>query len=379
MKSVVTEIRGNTAVLLSDDGCIVKVKNKNYELGQEIGMNTTLKFNFKKAAAFVAAACFVLVLGGTAVAYNIPTTYLSVDVNPSIEYSINMFNRVLSAEGVNDDGTKIVDEIDLKNLKNKTIDEAIALTVEEVARAGYLNADGAGIVITASSDDMEKSAELAEELAKTAGETCEENNCEATVNAEAVGKARVEEAKKIGVTPGKLNLVEKLKESAEDPDSIDINEWVNKSVKDIMAQTKQNKEQRKNQEKNRNIDEEIQDDEQNNVSETDESIPDFVEDELESDESKECEQNCESCGECELNCESCDECEPKLDCESNTKNGSSNGNGKGPKDDKKSSNSKNKDKKVTDNEDDDFDLDEDDVDCPEFKVGKDTKGNSKKK
>lgn len=125
MKSVVTEIRGNTAVLLSDDGCIVKVKNKNYELGQEIGMNTTLKFNFKKAAAFVAAACFVLVLGGTAVAYNIPTTYLSVDVNPSIEYSINMFNRVLSAEGVNDDGTKIVDEIDLKNLKNKTIDELL--------------------------------------------------------------------------------------------------------------------------------------------------------------------------------------------------------------------------------------------------------------
>ena len=42
----------------------------------------------------------------------------------------------------------------------------------------------------------------------------------------------------MGVTPGKLNLVEKLQASATDPDDIDIEEWLAKSVKEIMKETK---------------------------------------------------------------------------------------------------------------------------------------------
>ena len=266
MKAVITEIRGDTAVLLSDDGCIVKVKNKNYELGQEVGMNMMLKSNFKKIIA--TAASLILVLGGSAVAYYTPTTYISFDVNPSIEYSANMFNRVISVKGVNDDGSKIIDEIKLSNLKNKNINDAVALTVDEVSQAGYLDAEGAGVVITTSSSNMEKAEELAKNLEKTANESCEKNNLEAVANAEAVGKDRVDEAKELGVTPGKLNLVEKLKESAQDPDSFDTNEWLNKSVKDIMSQTKQNKEQEKNANKEKNAGEDKQNKEQSKNAET---------------------------------------------------------------------------------------------------------------
>ena len=246
MKAVIVEIRGNTAVLLSDDGCIVKVKNQNYELGQEVKMSMKKQFNFKKLASFAAAACLVLLISGGVAAYYTPTTYVSLDVNPSIEYAVNMFDRVLSATGVNDDGSEIIDEIELDNLKHKNIQNAISSTVDEIARKGYLDADGAGIVISTSGDDMEKAQELAENLEETANESCEQNNCKASINAEAIGKKRVEQARELGVTPGKLNLVEKLKASADDPESIDINEWLNKSVKDIMAQTKQNREQARN-------------------------------------------------------------------------------------------------------------------------------------
>ena len=240
MKAVITEIRGKMAVLLFDDGRIIKIKNKSYELGQEVNF-MKINSNFKKVAAFAAAACFLLISGSSVFAYYTPSSYVSLDVNPSIEFSVNVFDRVIKVTGVNDDGTEIINEINIDNLKNKNIAEAVDLIVEEISKEGYLESDDAGIVIAASSEDMDKADELAQKLEDSAAEACEENSAEVIVTAEAVGKERVDEARELGVTPGKLNLVEKLKESSENPDSIDMNEWLNKPVKEIMAQTKENK------------------------------------------------------------------------------------------------------------------------------------------
>lgn len=245
MKAVITEIRGKMAVLLSDDGRITKIKNKGYTLGQEVNFMKT-NSNFKKAATFAAAACFLLISGGSVFAYNTPSLYVSLDVNPSIEFSVNMFNRVIKITGVNEDGTEIINEINIDNLKNKNIADAVDLIVDEISNEGYLDSDDAGIVIATSSEDEDKAEELAEELEDCVTEACDENSAEVTVNAEAVGKSRVDEARELGVTPGKLNLVEKLKESSEDPESIDINEWLDKPVKEIMAEIKENRKPEKN-------------------------------------------------------------------------------------------------------------------------------------
>ncbi|MHB1150832.1 MAG: anti-sigma-I factor RsgI family protein [Eubacteriales bacterium] len=246
MKALVVEIHKKNAILLSDNGCIVQRQNKNYKIGQEV-LILENRSNFKKIAAYAAAACFILIVGAGFLTYYTPSAYVSFDVNPSIEYTVNIYNRVISAKGVNDDGSEIINEIDLDNLKNKTIDTAISMTVDEVAKEGYLDNEDAGIVITTSSDNMQTAGELAQNLENAANEACEENNFKRVANAEAVGKKRVEEAKELGVTPGKLNLVEKLKDSAADPDSIELNEWLNKSVKDIMAKTKENREQNREQ------------------------------------------------------------------------------------------------------------------------------------
>jgi len=222
MKAVITEIRGKMAVLLFGDGRITRIKNKGYELGQEVDFIKT-NSNFKKTMTFAVAACFLLISGGSVFAYYTPSSYVSLDVNPSIEFSVNIFDRVIKITGVNDDGTEIINEISIDNLKNKNIADAVNLIVDEISKEGYLESDDAGIVISTSSEDMDKADELAQKLEASATEACEENNAEVTVTAEAVGKKRVDEARELGVTPGKLNLVEKLKESSEDPDSIDMN------------------------------------------------------------------------------------------------------------------------------------------------------------
>lgn len=66
-----------------------------------------------------------------------------------------------------------------------------------------------------------------------------EEETEIAVEAISVGLERVDQAKNLGVTPGKLNLVEKLQEAAQDTKVIEIEEWLNRPVKDIMKATKE--------------------------------------------------------------------------------------------------------------------------------------------
>lgn len=250
IKAVVVETKGNKAVFLSDDGRFAEQANKNYSIGQEVEYAMKKNIGFKKIAAYAAAACFILVAGTGLLTYSIPSAYVSLDVNPSVEYIVNMYDRVLSVRGLNEDGAEIIRE--LGSLKNRPIETAVSMTVDEIAGLGYLAGEGAGVMIAASAGDPQRSGVLAAKLEDAANETLEANNLDRTANAEAVGRERVEEARKLGVTPGKLNLVEKLKASAADPDSVDINDWLDRSVKDIMAQTNENRE--RNRERNNDKD-----------------------------------------------------------------------------------------------------------------------------
>jgi hypothetical protein len=88
-------------------------------------------------------------------------------------------------------------------------------TLERLIADGYLKDDpDSGVVITTSNDDMEEAEQLAAELKQEVKTYLDEQEgFAAEVDAEAVGLDRVEEREKLGVTPGKLKLVEKLQES----------------------------------------------------------------------------------------------------------------------------------------------------------------------
>jgi hypothetical protein len=242
MKAVIVELKNDLAAVLSDDGRITTIKNKDYEIGQEIQMRNHNSNLTKKIVTFAASAAAFVVLSVGTWAYASPYSYVSLDVNPSIEFTVNRFDRVLSVKAVNDDGEEILQKISLSDLENKTIEDAITNTVKQISEQGYF--DGTiegGIVITTSGKDEEKAEELAQELQDTVEEEITEIGDDVVVEAYSVGLERVEEARALGVTPGKLNLVEKLQASATDPSSINLEEWLNKPVKEIMKATKDNR------------------------------------------------------------------------------------------------------------------------------------------
>ncbi|MFA9380219.1 MAG: hypothetical protein ACERKO_04075 [Acetanaerobacterium sp.] len=202
--------------------------------------------NLKKTAAWVACAAAAIGITCTGVwAYVSPYSYVSLDVNPSIEYSLNRFDRVLSATAVNEDGAEILSDLDLRN---KTIEDAVSSTIVKIDELGYFDGDTAGgVVIATSGENEKKSQALSETLLQSTQEAvdAQQEDAEIVVDAISVGLDRVQEAKELGVTPGKLNLVEKLRDCSADPDSVNMQEWLGKSVRDIMQATKQNRTQEK--------------------------------------------------------------------------------------------------------------------------------------
>ena len=240
MKAVIVDIRDNFAAALSDDGRIYKIKNNNYTIGQEIKIKKQILSNgFVKFAASAAAAIALLVV--PAWAYYTPYSYVSIDINPSIEYSLNRFDRVLNVKSVNDDGDEILKEIDLKDQKNKSIEDAINEVLNEVIEKGYLTEEDGGVIVVTSSKSQEKSNELTSKLKSSVEEKVKKDaeNSNVEVEAISVGEDRVLAARELGVTPGKLNLVQKLQERVDNPDDIKIEEWLHKPVKEIMKATKE--------------------------------------------------------------------------------------------------------------------------------------------
>jgi hypothetical protein len=270
MKAIVVELKNDFAAVLSDDGCITTVKNKNYEVGQTIQLSKAgahLYFQLhRKICVFAASAVAATVILATGTwAYASPYTYVSLDINPSIEYTVNRFDRVLKIKAMNDDGEELLHGTDFVN---KSISTAFSATIEQLTEAGYLNdkADN-GIVIATSSENKDKAEELAADLQEIAEKHINEDGNSTEVEAFSVDSTLMDEAKELGVTPGKLNLIEKLKDAAASSDSVNMEEWFEKSVNEIKKATKSYKASGEKVQKSRN-DTDTNSEDENSASDT---------------------------------------------------------------------------------------------------------------
>ena len=70
--------------------------------------------NFRKFAIACAFGLCLLLGGGGYGLYFIPTSVISMDINPSVELDINRFDKVIAVKGYNEDGKELVDSLSLK-------------------------------------------------------------------------------------------------------------------------------------------------------------------------------------------------------------------------------------------------------------------------
>lgn len=143
-----------------------ELKQKTLQYVEEQREKRNRRRSYPAARLAIAAACLLLIFGVRGYfLYETPVSYISIDVNPSVELGVNRFGRVVSAEGYNEDGDSVLRQLSLKSLPYP---QAVERLLENERSSGFLNADSLLFITVISKEADRIMAQLA---GSKAGET----------------------------------------------------------------------------------------------------------------------------------------------------------------------------------------------------------------
>ena len=112
-------LRNGRAAVLSQDGTFNDIKDDNYSVGQTIeykpeGSRRILSLSTRAVRAIAASVALVILAAGTFTANTYAYSTVTLDINPSLRYELNYFDRVLRFDAFNKDGEDIVNMISVE-------------------------------------------------------------------------------------------------------------------------------------------------------------------------------------------------------------------------------------------------------------------------
>lgn len=186
-------------------------------------------------AVAVIVVCVAVALLMTYIFYNpqeiieISDSYVSVDINPSIELTADKNDIVKAIRPMNADAAVLIFGEDFSGMNiEDACEKIIALAVD----TGYIDADGENAIkIVGINDNQQHETALSNKIAQKVQAYLSQNSISANISATGNPSKEVrEEAKQHGVTVGKMELIRQLREKDA---NITFDEAKKKSVKEL--------------------------------------------------------------------------------------------------------------------------------------------------
>lgn len=188
-----------------------------------------IKSNLVRNKLAFACSLSILFLGlGTYTYIKLPVAYVSLDINPSIELSVNRFNNVVSTSALNKDGQILLNDI---NSDDKSVYGIVNEIIDSAIKEKYISNDKPTAIAVASiSDDYELRNSLENDLKDSINNHFSKKSIDGTIYSYDEDFSKRDAAQKMDISVGKMNLIEELISFDE---SITVDEYKNKSVVDI--------------------------------------------------------------------------------------------------------------------------------------------------
>lgn len=176
--------------------------------------STSSRHRRMRSAVLAAAACLcILAMGGGSYHYHamnrVIESVIGLDVNPSIELSVNRKNRVLEAEALNDEAQMVLGDMKLEGVD---VNVAVNAVVGSMVTQGYFNETDNAILVTVTNDSISKASRLRTSIVYDIEKTLEENQVQAVVYDQQV--VQLDEVKKLadqyGISYGKAYFLKEL-------------------------------------------------------------------------------------------------------------------------------------------------------------------------
>lgn len=165
-----------------------------------------------------AAALFLVCAGafgwGTWQTANAADSIVMLDVNPSVSLTINVKERVISAEALNADAQIILGDMDLKGAD---LEVAVNALIGSMLQHGYLDDLQNSILVSVEHKDPARSAQLQQEICQTISGMFQNDQLEASVLTQSVSEddALLALAQQYAISIGKAALIQEV--VAQDP------------------------------------------------------------------------------------------------------------------------------------------------------------------
>jgi len=169
-RGIVMEVQKQSVLVLTSEGEFVKCRkqHREYEIGEEIlfpqaermEQRTKLLFFFSpKRFAVAASSVFALCLF---LFFNSPAeekamAYVAVDINPSLEITVDSKLHVMKLEAYNEDGRRVLSK--LKRWEDEPLSTVIRAIVRQSQQDGYLKSDKQVTITSVTADGAEKQIE----------------------------------------------------------------------------------------------------------------------------------------------------------------------------------------------------------------------------
>lgn len=154
MKAVVVEIKNGKAAVLAPDGAINFIKNNNYSPGQYLDTDTaplsvrTTKYIRTHYKMLAAAAAAFIISGSLFAADGYAYSRMTLDINPSFEYTLNPFDKVIDVTAYNDDAAGFIDR--MATVKGMSIERAIGQALDIMEEEQYIKGDTEAVITVSS-------------------------------------------------------------------------------------------------------------------------------------------------------------------------------------------------------------------------------------
>ncbi len=273
-----------------------RVLSSAVEKEERIEPMSSVQTNKKtKWIAGIGAACAAILLIFGSVFYlqnRIADSTILLDVNPSIELTVNRSDRVLEANALNEDGKKVLNDMELKNTD---IDVAVNAVIGSMVKHGYLDADKNSILVSVDNKDQTKAERLKKEIVQDISVTLKGQNIKGTIYNQTLDSSQ-EDAKaltqKYDISLGKAVFLAKLTEAYPE---LNYDELAKMSLENIAELVK---------DRNLALNTIIDCDEDDSVKE---NIEDAIEDVNERCRKCTGKYDCDDCDEYKNGCPECDE------------------------------------------------------------------------
>ena len=167
--------------------------------------------------------------------FNKIVAVVTMDINPSVSLSLNKMGKVIKAEGINEDGKKLLED---NKLKGKSLENAINNISDLVIDNGYFSNENNHILVNVE-------GEIKKDISKILTNEIKEKKIECKIIFQDLSDSSKENASKYGISENKASYIEEVIKDNED---ITFEDLKDKSINEINKFIEEKKEESKKEE-----------------------------------------------------------------------------------------------------------------------------------